>query len=126
MTRISPDMGAHREYLQTIQGDSFSYTFTLKSDGELVDFTNCTAVLQVRVKFGKDEPTLPALLTLADASGLILGGTAGTITINLTPTQTQDAAFSRARFQLRVTDTTTGVVATVLQGQIRILPSVIV
>lgn len=126
MARISPDMGAHKTRFQLIQGDSFSYTFTLKSGGELVEFTDCTAVLQVREKFGKAEPGKPALLTLTEISGLLLGDVDGTITINLTPTQTQTATFSRARFQLRATDTTTGISATLLQGEIKILPSVIV
>lgn len=125
MARISPDMGAHKDHLFVRQGDTFSFTFTLKYNDELVDFTNCTALLQVREAFGKQELTKPALLTLTETTGLALGGVTGTITINLTPAQTQDATFKRARFQLRVTDTLSGIKATVLQGLIRIFPSVI-
>lgn len=127
MARISTDMGAYKQRLGMLQGDSFSFTFTLKSDGELVDFTDCTAVLQVRERFADEEAGKPPLATLTQASGLTLGGVTGIITITLTPSQTQELGtkFKRARFQLRITDTTSGIVVTVLRGEIRTDRSVI-
>ena len=127
MARISTDMGAHKERLGMLQGDSFSFTFTLKSNGELVDFTDCTAILQVRERFADEESGKPPLAVLTQLSGLTLGGATGVITIRLTPVQTQELGtkFKRARFQLRITDTTTAIVATVLRGEIRTDRSVI-
>ena len=128
MARISPDMGAHKEHLLIRQGDDFAFTFTLKSNGELVEFDDCTALLQVRKNWGDEEQGKPALIELTENNGLALGASDGTITIRLTTTQTQEfvSETRRARYQLRVTDATTGISATVLRGELRAERSVIV
>ncbi len=51
-----------------------------------VDLTGCTANMQVRQNYG--DPVLLALSSTAlttNGSGITLGGSAGTITINITP-----------------------------------------
>lgn len=128
MPRISSDMGAHKTILRMIQGDSFTWTFTLRHNGEAVDFTNCDAVLQVRENFGNQELNRVPLLELTEADGVILGGETGVVTINLTPQQTQElgARLHRTRFQLRVVDRSTLIAATILRGEIRIERSVII
>jgi hypothetical protein len=127
MARISTDMGAYKEHLLLRQGDDFSFTFTVKIESEPVEFTDCTALLQVRKLFADDEPGKAALLELTETSGITLGASDGVISLRLTETQTQEFVREnqRARYQLRITDTTTGISATVLRGEIRTERSVI-
>ena len=72
MARINTDMGAYKEHHIIRQGDDFSFSFTLKSDGEPVDFTACTAVLQIRKLFADDENGKPPLLELTETDGITL------------------------------------------------------
>lgn len=127
MARISPDMGAHKEHLLVRQGDSFAFTFTLKSAGELVDFTSCTALLQVREDWGDEERGKLPLLELTESNGITLGGATGVVSFRLTPAQTQELVQKtrRARYQLRITDSLSGIKATVLRGELRTDRSVI-
>ena len=62
------------------QGATFDRTFTYSVGGSAVDLTGYTAALQVRSGF--DAGT--ALISLSTGgSGLVLGGTAGTITATI-------------------------------------------
>ncbi len=79
------------------QGDTYTMQLTwtnpptgTQTTGTPVDLTGCTANMQVRQNYG--EPVILALSSsqlTTNGSGLSLGGTAGTITINITPADTQ-------------------------------------
>lgn len=77
---------ATRYDLQVDQGATFSRVFTYKNpDGTLIDLTGYSARMQIRT--GYDAPTFALELTTANG-GIVLGGTLGTVTINLSATQT--------------------------------------
>lgn len=72
--------------LQVNQGETFTKVFTYKNpDGSLIDLTGYSARMQVRTNY--EAPTFLLELTTANG-GIVIGGTAGTITINITPAQT--------------------------------------
>jgi hypothetical protein len=128
MARISTTIGAHKTRLILREGDSFSFTFTLKVDGSSVDFTACTAVLQIRERFAHEESGRPPLLELTETDGITMTSN-GIVTIQLTPAQTQQIAdqvpYARVRFALRVTDPLSNLVVTILRGEMRLDRSVI-
>lgn len=68
------------------QGSAFTKTFIWKDDtGEPIDLTNSSARMQIRPSVSSDT----VLLELTTGNGRItLGGTAGTITLNLGATVT--------------------------------------
>jgi hypothetical protein len=70
--------------LNCYQGANFDYTLTWKSAGVPVNLTGYSARMQVRESY--DAGT--AVVSLTSGTGITLGGTAGTIGIALTPTQT--------------------------------------
>lgn len=66
------------------QGATLNKILTWEIDGTPVDLTNCTARMQVRPDTSSDD----TYLSLTSSSGITLGGSFGTITINVTATQT--------------------------------------
>lgn len=76
-------------------GASWTNTFTWldPSTNLPINLTGYTAKLQFRWVFG--DPSVQ--LELTQASGIVLGGTAGTITINITDTQTTALALALPR-----------------------------
>lgn len=78
-------MTAARWDITIEQGATFDETLTYTDpNGNLIDLTNCTAQMQVRATYGAAAP----LVALTDTSGITLGGTAGTIRVVMTKTQT--------------------------------------
>jgi len=67
-------------------------------EGELVDLTGYTAALEIRRYAGG-----PVVLTLTDASGVALGGPAGTIVITFTSGQTTALGTGFYPYQLSLT-----------------------
>jgi hypothetical protein len=66
------------------QGASFDYTLTWLSAGSAVNLTGYTGRMQVRDGFDGGS----AIVNLTSGTGITLGGTAGTILVELTATQT--------------------------------------
>ena len=66
------------------QGASFDYTLTWKTNGTAVNLTGYTGRMQVRDGFDAGS----AIVSLTSGTGITLGGTAGTILVELTATQT--------------------------------------
>ena len=66
------------------QGATFNYVMTWKIDTVPVNLTGYTARLQARTDVG-DTSTV---LSLTSSAGITLGGSAGTITLDQTATQT--------------------------------------
>lgn len=99
------------------RGESFARTVTYRdSTGALVNLTGYTAKLQIRQRTNDADP---ALLTLTEASGLTLGGAAGTIVWAMTPTQTTALPIGALVYDLRLTSGT-GVVTFLLAGNLRV------
>lgn len=99
------------------RGESFSRTLTYRdSTGALVNLTGYTAKLQIRQRANDADP---ALLTLTEASGLTLGGPAGTIVWAMTPVQTLALPVGALVYDLRLTSGT-GVVTFLLAGNLRV------
>lgn len=70
--------------LSCYQGANFDYTLTWQSSGTAVNLTGYSARMQVRDSY--DAGT--AIVSLTNGTGITLGGTAGTIGLALTATQT--------------------------------------
>ncbi len=78
-------MAATKRDLLIDQGVPFALSLTWESPaGSPVDLTSYTAALDIRSAFG----AVDTLLSLANGSGITLGGAAGTIAIALTASQT--------------------------------------
>ena len=66
------------------QGASFDYTLTWQTGGTPVNLSGYTARMQVRDTYDGGS----AVVSLTSGTGITLGGTAGTILVALTATQT--------------------------------------
>lgn len=72
--------------LKVDQGSTYNRVFTYKnSNGSLIDLTGFTSRMQIRESYQATSVILE--LNTANA-GIVLGGTLGTITLNITPAQT--------------------------------------
>ena len=69
------------------QGATYDLNLTWSIGGTVVDLTNYTAAMQVRV----DPSASDTILSLTNDSGITLGGTAGTIAVNV-PASTMGSA----------------------------------
>ena len=64
--------------------NSFSETLTWTENGTAVDLTSGSAIMQCRLKYGGSQVfALSSQSLTASGSSLILGGTAGTINVNV-------------------------------------------
>lgn len=97
------------------QGATFQITVTWKIGGTLVDITNYTARLQARTSIIATS----TFISLTDGSGLVLGGVAGTIIINLTAAQTAAITETIGVYDLEL-QSPAGVVTRLLQGSVTI------
>lgn len=70
--------------LNCYQGANFDYTLTWQTGGTPVNLTNYSARMQVRESY--DAGT--AIVSLTSGTGITLGGTAGSIVIELSSAQT--------------------------------------
>jgi hypothetical protein len=96
-------MPAAKYDLAMEQGATFTQTITWQdSNNAPIDLTGATASMQIRTATANSAPGTP-LVDLEVGSGLTLGGTAGTITITVTPTQTMSLTVPRAMYDLYVT-----------------------
>ena len=70
--------------LSCYQGASFDYTLTWQTGGTPVNLSGYTARMQVRDSYDGGS----AIVNITSGTGITLGGTAGTILLELTATQT--------------------------------------
>ena len=102
------------------KGSTFSRTLTWKVSGSAVNLTNYTARMQARTSHISGT----AVLTLTTENGKItLGGAAGTITINLTATETAAITQQSLAYDLELVSAG-GVVTRLVEGQIVLTPEV--
>lgn len=101
--------------LEINQGATYSKTFTWKDGaGEPVNLTAYTARMQVR-RGVSDETVLLELTT--ENGRLTLGGVAGTVSLNLTPTVTAAIDWRRGKYDLELV-APDGSVTRFLDGQV--------
>lgn len=87
--------------LKIYQGATFRDVTTWRAGApaQPVDLTGCTARMQVRQRI--DAPAVLAELNTTNG-GVMLGGTAGTITLHLTAVQTAAIAWTSGVYDLEV------------------------
>lgn len=116
-------MAAFKLNLKIDQGATFRKLVTWKvgpPPGTVVDLTGCAARMHARAKISDAD----TLLDLTSANGgLVMGGTAGTVEIKLTATQTEAITWSSAVYDLEV-EFGNGDVRRLLQGSISVSPEV--
>jgi hypothetical protein len=96
--------------LTIYQGADFDKTFTVLQSGTALNFTGYTAAMQIRTS--ADAPTY--LLSLTNGSGITLGGTAGTIALNIT--SAQSSALSAGSFSYDLELNSGSQITRILQG----------
>ena len=106
------------------QGASWDYTLTWQTGGTAVNLTNYSARMQVRETYNAGT----AVLSLTAGTGITLGGTAGTIVLAATPTQTAAISALPPGPQQYVYDlelqSSAGVVTRLVEGRFLVYPEV--
>lgn len=101
------------------QGETFSRVITWKSAGVLVNLTGYTAKMQVRRGSGQT-----VVSELSTTNGRIsLGGSAGTITLTIAATDTDDIAIGTYKYDLLLTSSG-GVVTNLLEGEFKVVSGI--
>jgi hypothetical protein len=102
------------------QGATWNITFTYKNaDGGAINLTNHTAALQLRTSYDAESPSLSLS---SPSNGIVLGGTAGTIAVTATATQTGSLTAGEYVYDLEITSSS--VVTRLVQGRITVTPQV--
>lgn len=110
-------VGTHN--FEILQGETWTRTLTWKISGALVDLTGYTARMQVRRKVTSDS----TLLSLTSGSGITLGGSAGTITLSVSATDTAAMTWREGKYDLELV-ASDGTVTRLLEGRITVDPEV--
>lgn len=111
---------ANYDGLTIYRGVTFGRVFTLKnSDGSLVDLTGWTGEFKAKAK----TDSSPNILDLTAAPGLVMGGTAGTITVTVSATGTGAISEDELVYSLKITSA--GTVTGLLYGSIPVSDKVI-
>lgn len=84
--------------LRILRHAGFAVQFALQSDGAAVDLTGATAMLTI----SKSVAAAPAI-ALTESAGLTLGGTSGTILVELTAAQTASLEVTSYLWDLLIT-----------------------
>jgi len=93
------------------QGADFDRTFTITQGGTALNLTGYTSRMQVR----EAADSTAYLLSLTSGSGITLGGTAGTIAVAITSTQSSAIAAGSYAYDLEII-AGSGSVTRLLQG----------
>jgi len=109
--------------LKIDQGATFQKVVTWKSGkpGTPVDLTGCTARAQIRATV--TSPDVLYAMTTAPDGGITLGGTAGTITIDIDEPTTAGFTWKTAVYDLEIVFAN-GKVRRLLQGGVSVSPEV--
>ena len=95
------------------QGATYSSTLTYSIGGTAVNLTGYTAAMQVR-----ENPSSSAVIGISSGSGITLGGTAGTIALNIAASTMGSATPGFYQYDLELTSGS--VVTRLLQGRFEI------
>ena len=101
------------------QGETFDRTVTWKIDDVAVNLTGYTARMQIR----KTHRSASSVVSLTQASGLTLGGSAGTIRIVISATATAALDDGQYVYDLELVSGS-GTVTRVLEGTFSLTPEV--
>lgn len=93
-------------------------TGTSLADAVAVDLTGYTAAMKIRAR-----PGSPVLLSLTSSSGITLGGTAGTILVDITAAQTAALPAGLHVYDLTLT-AGTGRIVKFHSGSVRVNPTI--
>ena len=99
------------------QGATYSSTLTWAIGGTAVNLTGYTAAMQV-----KENPGSTAIISISSGSGIALGGTAGTIDLNIGATTMGSVTPGFYAYDLELT--LGSVVTRLLQGKFEIQPEI--
>lgn len=112
-------MIAATEYPLTIErGSTFQKQFRWKVDGQIVDLTGRTAKMQLRKSY-----SAPVAFELNTSNSRIaLGGTAGTVALDLSPEETATIPQGNYLYDLEIYET--GVTRKLIRGTAVVLPEV--
>jgi len=100
------------------QGSTFSRTLTYKVNNTPVDLTGYSARLQVREYHYSDD----FITSLTDVSGITLGGSAGTITVLMAASATQEFVPGSYVYDLELV--AGGTVTRLIEGKFSVTPEV--
>ena len=103
------------------QGEDFGMTvFWKDATGNSVDLTGFSAEMMIRQNI---DDIYPLVTISSPSSGIVLGGTAGTVAITIPASITSALASGCVVYDLKMTDAN-GRTYRLLQGSINIVPSV--
>jgi hypothetical protein len=107
------------EYPLTIeQGSTFQVQFRWKVDGVIMNLTGATAKMQLRRSY-----STPVVFELNTAnSRILLGGALGTVSLELSPEETEEIPSGNFVYDLEIT--TGGVVRKLIKGTVTVTPEV--
>lgn len=111
--------GIHNIYVE--QGATFNQTMTWKINSNLVNLTGYTARMKVRTDGRTRMPSRIIISSLTSSSGITLGGTAGTIQLTLSATETAALPSGKYSYDLEL-ESSGGVVTRLLQGTLTVSP----
>ena len=114
-------MTAAKHNLTIDQGATFRITLTYKIDSTPVNLTGYAARMQVRERY--DSETTAVSLTSAPGGGLTLGGSAGTIAIEITDVQSAAMPAGRLVYDLELV-APNGDVTRLVEGTMTVTPEV--
>ncbi len=98
---------------------TFERVITCKDEnGDLINLTGYTAKMQGR----KSHESSDLIFSLSESSGLTLGGSAGTISVNMTPATTLGLAIQSGVYDLRIDNGTRA--TRILKGKFTVSPEV--
>ena len=97
------------------QGSTWDDTWTLKVSGAAYNLTGCTA----RLQFRKAPTSAITALSITSASGITLGGVAGTVTFSVADTVTAAIEAGVYVYDLEV-ETAGGVTSRWVQGKVNV------
>lgn len=103
------------------QGTPFQYVYTWQNNGTPVDLTGYTGKLHIVTDLVNKVPiiTVTSDGTTAPNTSLVLGGTAGTVTINLTDAATAAMDYDTAYYSLLV-QSPDGVNSKLMEGTVTV------
>lgn len=115
-------MAAFKYKLALNQGEDFDKTFPWKAGNPLapVDLTGCTARMHIRAKL---ESATPAIVLTTENGRILLGGTAGTVRIKLTATETSSLTITQGVYDLEIVYPD-GRVRRLMSGTVTVSPEV--
>jgi hypothetical protein len=102
--------------LRIDQGATYSCTVTwTDTNGTAISLTGYTARMQIRRRYADQDAGITPLVSLTQASGLSLGGSAGTVGITISATVTAGLPVGQWVYDLEVVSGG-GVVTRLMQG----------